>query len=134
MTLLSEVSNKESVCTGFAGKTAADNADRGSTSDTTIGTEMTVSVVMLAVSAVSAVIAVADAMVDNGGDGAGGESAGSKSDPSTRWGSCRCSTETSPAWDIARSAERAPDGAEDGCKKISRGFPLPRRGPNSRRD
>ena len=122
MTLLSEVSNKESVCTGFAGKTAADNTDRGNTSDTTTGKEMTVSVVMLAV---SAVIAVADAMVDNGGDGAGGESAGSKSDPSTRWGSCRCSTETSPAWDIARSAERAPNGAEDGCKKFCKGFPPP---------
>ena len=85
MTLLSEVSNKESVCTGFAGKTAADNTDRGNTSDTTTGKELTVSVVMLAV---SAVIAVADAMVDNGGDGAGGESACSKNTPSTRWGSC----------------------------------------------
>ena len=77
--------NRESVCTGFAGKIAAGNTDRGETSDTTTGKEMTVSAVMLAV---SAVIAVADMMVDDGGDGAGGESAGSKSNPSTRWESC----------------------------------------------
>ena len=75
----------KSVCTGFAGKTAAGNADRDKTSDTTTGREVTVSAVMLAV---LAVIAVADMMVDDGGDGAGGESAGSKDTPSTRWGSC----------------------------------------------
>ena len=33
--------------------------------------------------------------------------------------------DTSPAWDIARSAGRAPDGAEDGCKKNCKGFPPP---------
>ena len=75
MTLLSEVGNIESVCTGFAGKTAAGNTDRGNTSDTTTGTEMTVSVVMLAV---SAVVAVAAIIVDDGGDCAGCDSSGSK--------------------------------------------------------
>ena len=122
MTLLSEVSNKESVYTGIAGKTAAGNTDKGKTSSTTTGAEMTLLAVMLAV---SVVISVADMMVDDGDDGAGGKSAGSKSNPSTRWGSCRCSTETSPAWDIAISADKAPDGAKDGCKKNSKGFPPP---------
>ena len=36
-----------------------------------------------------------------------------------------CSAETSPAWDIARSADSAPEGAEDGCKKSCKGFPPP---------
>ena len=85
MTLLSEVSNRESICTGFAGKTAADNTDKGKTSSTTTGAEMAVSAVMLAG---SVMIAEADMMVDDGGDGAGCESTGSKSNPSTRWGSC----------------------------------------------
>ena len=122
MTLLSRVSKRESVCTEFAGKTAADNADKGKTSGTTTGTRVEVSAVMLAV---SVLIAVANMRVDDSDDGAGGKGAGSKSTPSTCWGSCWCSTETSPAWDIARSAETAPDGAEDGCEKNCKGFPLP---------
>ena len=46
-------------------------------------------VMSVAAMAVMAVVwAVADILVDNGDDGAGGESAGSKDTPSTRWGSC----------------------------------------------
>ena len=71
--------------------------------------------------------------VVGGDDGAGvvsvnetdTEDAGSNNSPSTRRGSSCCSAETSSAWDIARSAAGAPDGAEDGCKKICKGFPPP---------
>ena len=55
----------------------------------------------------------------------------SKNTPSTSWGGCWRSTEGSPAWDLAGSDGVAPVGAEDGCKKIARGFLLPRRGPKS---
>ena len=61
------------------------------------------------------------------------DSAGNNT-PSTGLGISCCSAENSLAWDIARSAEFAPEGAEDGCKKFTRGFPLPRRGQNSERD
>ena len=50
---------------------------------------------------------------------------GSKNTPFTSGGNCCCSAETSPAWDIARSVERAPDDAEDGYKKVCKGFPPP---------
>ena len=68
----------------------------------------------------------AEAAAVDGNDGAGiasvdatdAKDVGSDITPFTRRGSSCCLAETSPAWDIARSAEIAPEGAEDGCKKF----------------
>ena len=59
-------------------------------------------------------------VVETDADGSAGNNP-----PSTGMGSSCCSAENSPAWDIARSAEIAPVGAEDGCKKFCKGFPPP---------
>ena len=87
---------------------------------------MTGAVVMLAEA--MAVMAVMEMVSDVGDVGdVGDEEDGwrSESTQSTSWGSCWRSTEGSPAWDIAGSDGIAPIGAENGCKKICKGFPPP---------
>ena len=71
----------------------------------------------------SGMAVVGGGMMEDGAAGASVEAtdtedAGTNIPPSTGRRSSCCSAETSPAWDIARSAEIAPGGAEDGCKKI----------------
>ena len=83
--------------------------------------------------AVSAVIAVADAMVDDSGDGAGGERIGSKSDPSTRWEVVDVQQRLPPRGILLDPLTKLQMGRKMAAKKIARGFPLPRRGPNSRK-
>ena len=81
---------------------------------------MTGAVVMLAEA--MAVMAVLERVLGVGDVGDEEDGWRSKNTPSTSWGGCSRSTEGSPAWNIAGPDGVAPVGAEDGCKKVCKGF------------